>query len=86
MLPSPVKQAGIMNPRSDWVVTFRMTGTSTETDPADRCATAPHAALSLQNLEIGCCLVKGTQADRRAPKGFSIGLGIFYRGPRLLGQ
>src|SRR6266540_4250137 len=26
-----------------------MTGTSTETYPADRCATAPHAALSLQN-------------------------------------
>jgi hypothetical protein len=41
MLPSPVKRTGTMNPRPDWVVTFRMTGTSKSTYPADRCTTAP---------------------------------------------
>ena len=45
MLPSPAKRAWTMNPRPEWVVTVRMTGTSTETYSADRCATAP----SLQN-------------------------------------
>ena len=32
MLPSPAKRAWTMNPRPEWVVTVRMTGTSTETD------------------------------------------------------
>jgi hypothetical protein len=49
MLPSPAKRASTMNPRPEWVVSVRMTGTSTETYPADRCATAPHGALFLQN-------------------------------------
>ena len=31
MLPSPAKRAWTMNPRPEWVVTVRMTGTSTET-------------------------------------------------------
>jgi hypothetical protein len=51
MLPSPARRAWTMNPRPEWVVSVRMTGTSTETYPADRCATAPHAALSLQNRQ-----------------------------------
>src|SRR5687767_8792048 len=66
MLPSPAKRAWTMNPRPEWVVTVRMTGTSTETYPADPCATAPHAALSPKTRNIGCCLVKGTHAARRA--------------------
>ena len=45
------------------VVTVRMTGTSKETYPADRCATAP--CLS-KTRNIGCCLVKRTYADWRA--------------------
>jgi hypothetical protein len=66
MLPSPAKRAWTMNPRPEWVVTVRMTGTSTETYPADRCATAPHAALSLQNPQHRLLPREGTHADRRA--------------------
>ena len=57
-----------MNPQPEWVVTVRMTGRSTETYHADRCATAPHAALSLQTRNIGCCLVKGRRDTNEARK------------------
>ena len=43
MLPSPAKRAWTINPRPEWVVTVRMTGTSTETHSADRCEVAPGA-------------------------------------------
>jgi len=49
MVPPPAKRAWTMNPRPEQVMTVRMTGTSTETYLTDRCATAPHASLSLQN-------------------------------------